>query len=396
MSYTLRFGIGLLVAFTLVPIGTIDASLPATTAIKLIKQSDYEKYVEVSPTAITIPTVFEIDVADLNGSNGAFRNDSGVYNVTDGAFEWWHLNLNKYTPTRKVTMLSSTAENPTIYMSDGNAATYTEFLFPGNGPTETTIEVAYEEEFNTDTLKLALGANVALPTSVAIYSKRRSSPEPKTVVSPTRIGGTTVRFPMESSRNWTIVLTHTQPLRIAELSFSDAGGKEMGRPTVRFLAQPGKEYRLYYDAESYRYINYNGIERPDLNRNEGVVTVGLRESQENPLFREGDADGDGVVDVKDNCSQPNPLQTDVDKNGKGDECDDFDRDGISNSVDNCASEPNQDQRDTDQDAIGDACDAEENRFTERHAWVPWAGIGFAGLVILTLFGVMLRMKPEGQ
>lgn len=92
-------------------------------------------------------------------------------------------------------------------------------------------------------------------------------------------------------------------------------------------------------------------------------------------------------------SHPNADQMDIDRNGRGDVCDDFDRDGRINSIDNCPDQPNRQQLDEDGDGVGDACDDEESRLTEKYAWIPWVGLGFAGLVIVTMFAVVMR-RPE--
>ena len=86
----------------------------------------------------------------------------------------------------------------------------------------------------------------------------------------------------------------------------------------------------------------------------------------------------------DNCiSTINPDQIDVNRNGRGDACDDFDQDGLINTRDNCPNIPNRNQIDTDGDKIGDVCDNEESRTTEKYPWLPWVGIGFAGLVLVS-------------
>jgi hypothetical protein len=90
----------------------------------------------------------------------------------------------------------------------------------------------------------------------------------------------------------------------------------------------------------------------------------------------------------------NPTQEDVNTNGRGDACDDFDEDSVINSKDNCLNNPNYDQKDTDIDGIGDVCDKEESRFTEQYPWIPWVGIGFAALVLITLFALTARMPHE--
>ena len=76
-------------------------------------------------------------------------------------------------------------------------------------------------------------------------------------------------------------------------------------------------------------------------------------------------------------------------------CQDFDRDGVPNVRDNCPDAPNVSQADADSDGIGNVCDGEESRLTEKYAWIPWVGIGFAAAVIFVLFGLSVRAKlPE--
>ena len=111
-------------------------------------------------------------------------------------------------------------------------------------------------------------------------------------------------------------------------------------------------------------------------------------------------DGDGIPDIKDNCvSTSNPDQADIDQNGRGDVCDDFDQDGIINIKDNCPNTPNYNQADTDADGIGDACDTNEGRITERYTWLPWVGLGLAGIVVIILFvftAMSMRKKTEEE
>ena len=108
-----------------------------------------------------------------------------------------------------------------------------------------------------------------------------------------------------------------------------------------------------------------------------------------------DTDNDGVPDIEDNCTSFfNSDQADVNGNSRGDVCDDFDQDGLLNVADNCPDNPNWDQRDTDGDGIGDTCDGEESRLTEQHPWVPWVGIGFAALVLISLFVMTARSSSS--
>lgn len=76
-----------------------------------------------------------------------------------------------------------------------------------------------------------------------------------------------------------------------------------------------------------------------------------------PFPVEYDGDGDAIFDSVDNCKEKfNPDQRDLDGNRVGDACDDLDRDGVADDVDNCPFIPN-DQMDSDADGIGDICDS---------------------------------------
>jgi len=116
----------------------------------------------------------------------------------------------------------------------------------------------------------------------------------------------------------------------------------------------------------------------------------------NPSFTPSDSDDDTIPDLTDNCvSIANTDQKDSDANGRGDACEDYDRDSIVAAKDNCPNIPNQDQIDTDADEIGDSCDNFDNRVTERMPWLPWVGIGTAGVVLLGLSILVFRYKKDG-
>ena len=158
---------------------------------------------------------------------------------------------------------------------------------------------------------------------------------------------------------------------------------------LRFLAIPGHSYRIFYDADQGFELTLP--EAGDLRTDKDVIAISRPAALANALYRPSDTDSDGVSDVFDNCSSDsNSDQADIDNNGRGDICDDFDRDGRINIKDNCPNHPNYAQSDADKDGIGDACDGEESRFTEAHEWVPWVGMGVAGLVLALL--VVLTFK----
>ena len=75
-----------------------------------------------------------------------------------------------------------------------------------------------------------------------------------------------------------------------------------------------------------------------------------------------DFDQDGDTNDVDNCAfDPNASQADLDLDGLGNACDpsddrDVDGDGVLNHVDNCPFFANPSQADADGDGVGDACD----------------------------------------
>ncbi|MCA9354718.1 MAG: thrombospondin type 3 repeat-containing protein [Candidatus Kaiserbacteria bacterium] len=206
--------------------------------------------------------------------------------------------------------------------------------------------------------------------------------------------GTTVTFPEVTATRFVVTFTYGQPLRITELSFDQKNAAVTEEQRLRFLLQPGEDYDIYYDAD--RSVRVSTSEVGNLYNDKEVLLVYGGSPRANQLYVPADSDGDGVRDTFDNCVQmSNEDQVDIDGNGRGDVCDDWDRDGRLNSADNCVNEPNRDQRDEDHDGIGDVCDEEESRFTEANPWVPWVGIGFAGLVLLLLFTLVAK-RPAIQ
>jgi len=154
---------------------------------------------------------------------------------------------------------------------------------------------------------------------------------------------------------------------------------------IRFLAQPGHTYSIFYGAD--RNADIQTEERPNLKEETGVETLGGIALQRNQYYERPDQDGDGVPDGEDNCvTVNNPDQVDKNGNLKGDACEDFDRDGVINAKDNCKSTPNKAQKDTDEDGKGNACDETDNRVFEGNQWISWVVLGGVGVVLFGMLG----------
>ena len=236
---------------------------------------------------------------------------------------------------------------------------------------------------------------VALPSFVEIRANTDSGE--KIVLARSQMHSNSVVFPKTTAKEWTVLFTFGQMLRITEIVFNDETAGMTGTRILRFLAQPKHSYRVYFDAD--RSVPMRVGEAGNLASDKGVLRLADMPTQTNSGFVLADTDGDSIPDMRDNCvSTANSDQTDVDENGRGDVCDDFDKDGRINSIDNCPNDPNSNQSDVDGDKIGDVCDKEESRVTEQYPWLPMAGIGFAGLVLAVLFTItaqsMFKNKPE--
>lgn len=76
-----------------------------------------------------------------------------------------------------------------------------------------------------------------------------------------------------------------------------------------------------------------------------------------------DSDADGLGNECDNCPfAANPAQADVDADGTGDACEGGDRDAddVADGLDNCPFNANPTQSDRDGDGTGDACDTDQD------------------------------------
>lgn len=362
----------------LVPSAQADSVLPDSVQSVATIISAYRQYLDVSLPAIAVPTVVEVPLA----AEPLERTQFVVLNTTTNAFEPHLYRQEARVNEVPLTAAAPDAVEPAAYLIDGFPRTYTEFPLAGNDPQRAEITVTSEQDITSTSLTLRLDDFVALPAFVELRAATAAGE--RVVVARSKMAGTTIRFPRTTARQWHLTLEYVQPLRIAELKFNQENAQITSARAVRFLAQPGRAYRLYYDPDRAVFVPFN--EAGNLALDDDVLVLTAPASQPNPAYTLADADADGIPDITDNCvTQKNPDQQDVNGNRRGDACDDFDRDGLINANDNCPNNPNRDQADTDGDRTGDSCDAEESRLTERYAWLPWLGIGGAALVLVILF-----------
>lgn len=277
---------------------------------------------------------------------------------------------------------------------DDDERTYTEIPLPAAGLGKVRIVLENKNNITTDSLFILLDNYVALPKTVAVYTGADDSL--KTVLATKMMNSQMVNFPKATSNRFVIELNYGQPLRITEIRVAGQVANQTEVSRVRFLAQVNHQYEIYFDPD--RRVTVALGEMGNLNSNEGVITLLPGTIKNNVGYTASDTDKDGIEDIKDNCVyNANFDQKDIDANGRGDVCDDFDKDGVINSKDNCVDLPNYNQADVDADGLGDVCDGVESRITEKYTWLPWAGMGLAGLVVAGLFvltAFSMRKKEE--
>lgn len=351
----------------------IPASSTETTT------SAFQKYKEISVPSIKVPTVVEVSFQN-DFSN---RFDFAVLDTETNAFQPY-LFTESLRAARAPLSVNVQGGNQ---MLDGDTRSFTEFALPQSGQGQTSLVLTSTKSMSLSGMTFFLDQFVALPTFIEIRANTDSGG--KIVLARSQMHSNSVVFPKTTAKEWTVSFTYGQMLRITEIVLNDETAGMTGTRILRFLAQPKHEYRVYFDAD--RSVPMHVGEAGNLASDKGVLRLADIPTQTNTGFVLADTDGDSIPDMRDNCvSVANSDQVDVDENGRGDACDDFDRDGRLNGVDNCLNDPNSNQSDIDGDKIGDVCDSEESRVTEKYTWLPMAGIGFAGLVLAVLFAVTAR------
>ncbi len=351
--------------------------------------SAFQYMLEVPPVNISVPTVVEVEVPTAYVVGEALAIDMDGVIVPTASVSRRDV---REVPVQIETEIGMSASE----LSDNEPSTTIEYPFVAGENNTAWLRFVSEDsdEFITSSeIRITLAPNVTLPQTVAVYTNNGGSLV-GTVVARRPMSGTVIRFPVTTARTFAVEFEITQPLRLEEATIVQTTDSTLHN-NVRFLAQRGKSYTLYIDSDRpYGRVPENGSLLGDID----ILGVGTVLPQVNPMYVPVDRDADGIYDVRDNCpTVANPDQRDVDGNAQGDACDDFDRDGVMTVADNCPELPNRDQRDTDHDGIGDVCDVEEDRFTEANPWVPWVGVGIAGLVLVGLMILTVRGKrPDEQ
>lgn len=277
-------------------------------------------------------------------------------------------------------------------LTDGRQISTELFQVDPEGNGRVVVDIQSEKIITTSSFTLSLAENVKLPSTILITTID-SDGSLQVVVNTSPVSGLITRFPEVTTDNFRVTLTYTQPLRIAELSFNEKYPQRTETNSLRFLAQPGERYRVYFNPD--RAVADQAGELSNLNDDAKVVTVNPGTVTRSGFYITADRDEDGVNDEVDNCPDiMNFDQVDRDENLIGDACEDFDRDEVSNNSDNCINIPNPSQLDEDGDGIGDSCDDSESRLTEQYRWILWVAIALALITLGALFLVVMRRDPN--
>ena len=357
----------LMLSFLLFPL----ISSAETSNLELMQSYKSMKY--LASVDIQVPTVVELPIDDISSKNANFA----VLDIALNKFQpYYFYSLNQDIPVKMDSALS-----------DNNYNTYIEYKLSDEDSGETTILIEADRPVTSSSLIISLDNYVALPNKIEI--KVSNGREENVVLAKTKMYGTVINFPKTTAKIWSINLEYSQPLRITELDLIQGSLGQEKNNRLRFLAQPGVDYRIYLNPD--RILNVELPESGNLRNDEGVLEIAFIQSENNPIYLEADIDEDGIPDLNDNCVRTeNADQVDIDGNNRGDACDDFDRDGLINSIDNCPDQPNSRQEDVDSDGIGDLCDGEESRLTENTPWLPWLAMGLVAIVVAVLFLITFR------
>lgn len=368
---------------------TQDSWVPVKNTNQAYLLSNYRSYATIPHQNIAVPTVLEFSIPIEQIQSG----NIDVFDITTNSFV--NSNLDQYDKPGPhiVSWTSQQTVQGADNFFDSNTTTYSN-VYLQNSVQNSYIDYTlnYDREFKSESISLILGSS-EIPDYITLSAEVDGVM--KVLINNKRLTGTSLSFPAVTSKKWYIKINYSQPFTLREISLSDSI-KVVGRKTVRFLALPNDNYRVYANTDKY-LSQYSWTNQPNLVNATVVKNVGVINLNSNDLYMPPDQDKDGVIDSKDNCPNlSNPDQEDLNNNNIGDKCDDFDLDVVPNNIDNCINAANQDQRDTDGDRIGDKCDVDESRWTEKYPFVIWFVLGFATLVFLALLFVVSKKIKDNS
>ncbi|MEK7497212.1 MAG: thrombospondin type 3 repeat-containing protein [Patescibacteria group bacterium] len=363
--------------------GIIGLTATAQDIIPNSITNAYRYYKDINNISISVPTVVELSL----DNELIERFDFAILDRATNSFEPYFFKQETLANEARILASTTPIVSGSSFITDNNTKTYADFPLPENAQGRAQIILTGTQPITSSTLTTLLDNNVALPNYIEI--RAQIDGQNRIVAANQPMTSYTIHFPQTTSDKWIITFTFGQPLRISEMRLLQENTAKTNFNYLRFLAQPSHNYRIYLDPD--RLVQTPTREAGNLMSANDILAMSAIKSQLNPNYTFADSDGDERPDFLDNCiSTINPDQIDVNRNGRGDACDDFDQDGLINTRDNCPNIPNRNQIDTDGDKIGDVCDNEESRTTEKYPWLPWVGIGFAGLVLIILLAITAK------
>lgn len=374
---------------------TQQSELESVLSTVAERRSLFTKVAQVPTLSEPVPTYIDawVDFPDMTDTT--FGHQIRVYEVETETFVGSTFSMNMLPDMRPMVFVYGSSgfgyENPQI-LRDGDINTfYTISADPSAtvvvGKRVTRIDLQMPEAVPATGIELVLDSTSVLPDRIQVTDSNG------VVLVPWKLYESgDIAFPEIMSQTVSLSIEHTDDIKIGEVSVLYAASPY---DTITFFAQPGRSYQIYVDPIINQAKDFQRLTTSVNAKNIGLITF-----QENDLYVNSDFDNDGILVGKDNCPiHSNPEQEDKNSNGKGDACEDFDGDGIVAAYDNCPDYPNLLQQDTDDDGFGNVCDEVESRLTEQYSWVPWAGIGIAGVMLIVLLASAMRggvptMKDE--
>lgn len=363
----------------------IAQSVAAQTPLG-IEVSKFTKFYDVPPVNVVVPTVAQLQFKAGEVERAGFlvfeEETSKIipHDFTEG--------YRQFPASITATMLSGQGAGLLV---DDSQTTSMDFLLPENGMGEAVIVLETSKPIYASEIQFSFAENVTLPSTVAV-AVRDEAGNAWIAVAPKRMDASTVTFPQVYANRFEVTLTYGQLLRITNIELIENSIAKVDADTLRFIAQPEYSYKVYFNPDVQ--VSSSVLQGAQLQTEDEPYVLSEAVVVDNPFYLPADSDSDGVRDIADNCKAvANADQTDADKNGEGDACEDFDKDGVMNNRDNCPAYANRSQADEDGDKVGDECDDSESRLTERYAFIPWAGMGIAFIVLCVLF-LLVGIKPK--